>query len=385
MKKAAQKTARKTLKERRATARPGFDTPLFITVLVLVAFGLIMMFSASFASAYYYMGGDSLHYIRGQIIWAVIGLVAMLVISRIDYYILHKWAWFIMLLSLVLLALTLFMRPINGERRWLIIGSFTFQPSELVKFAVICLFSHQISVNQAGMRDFKYGYLQFMILLGVIAVIMLNQTHLSGTILILAIGFTLMLVGGTRPKYFLATAGIGAPLGLAFILLSDKMSYAADRIDMWLNPFGEHASQQTMQSLIAIGSGGLMGLGLGNSRQKHMYVPEAQNDFIFAIICEELGFIGAVFVIALFMFFIFRGLSVALNARDRFGALMAIGITVQIGLQALLNIAVVTNTVPNTGISLPFFSQGGSSLVLLLMEVGVLLSISRFSSKQRSL
>lgn len=372
-----QKTAKKPKKQ---VLR--MDTPLLIVTLVLVVFGLIMMFSASYANAWY-MFGDSYYYIKRQLIFAVIGLMAMLVISRINYHVLHKLAWIFYVVSIVLLIVTLFMPPINNSRRWIIIpGVTTFQPSELAKFAIILLFSHIASVKNEKMKEFKYGFLQPIILIGIIAAIMLQQTHLSGTILIILVGSVLMVIAGTKLRWFGIAGAIAVPLGVAFIFLSEKMEYAMSRINMWIDPFQDRTGDghQIIQSLLAIGSGGIMGLGLGNSRQKHLYVPEPQNDFIFSIICEELGFVGALFIIILFLFFIFRGFAVAMKAPDKFGALLAIGITCQIGIQTFLNIAVVSGTIPNTGISLPFFSQGGTSLAMLLAEMGVLLSVSRFSS-----
>ncbi|MDO4566451.1 MAG: putative lipid II flippase FtsW [Oscillospiraceae bacterium] len=365
--------------------KPKSDSVLLLVTIILVVFGLITMFSASFANAYY-LHGDSYYYIGKQCLYAIIGLAAMWVISHINYRVLHRLALPLAIVSYILLAITLFMPPINGARRWIIIGGFTFQPSEVVKFAVICLFAHLASVKPEKMKGFKYGFLLPMGILLAIAAIMLQQTHLSGTILIFLVGVVLMFVGGTRPMWFGIAAAIVVPAGGAFLLLTDKMSYALERIEIWLNPYIDPlgGGHQIIQSLRAIGSGGLIGLGLGNSRQKHLYVPEPQNDFIFSIICEELGYVGALFVIVLFLIFIFRGFAIALNARDKFGALLAVGITSQIGLQALLNIAVVTGTVPNTGISLPFFSQGGTSLAMLLAEVGVLLAISRYSAMKKS-
>ncbi len=376
------KAARRAAKaEKASVARPQCDRTLLTVTITLVIFGLIMMFSASYANALY-LFGDSYYFIKKQALFALVGIAAMLVISRINYRILHRFAIPLMAVSYVLLIITLFMPAINNSKRWIVIGGFTFQPSEIVKFAVIVLFAHFIAVKPNKMREFKYGFLLPLGVLGAIAAIMLQQTHLSGTILICLVGVVMMFVGGTKPAYFGLTAAVVLPLGAAGLLLTDKMSYALSRIQMWQNPYLDRtgAGHQTIQSLLAIGSGGLMGLGLGNSRQKHLYVPEPQNDFIFSIICEELGYIGALFVIALFVIFVFRGFAVAMNARDKFGAMISIGITAQIGLQALLNIAVVTNTVPNTGISLPFFSQGGTSLAMLLAEVGVLLSVSRYSA-----
>ncbi len=358
------------------------DTPLLIVTFVLVVFGLIMMFSASYANAWY-MFGDSYHYIKSQLPIAILGLVVMLVISRINYHVLHKFAWILYIVSIALLVVTLFMPPLNNSKRWIILpGVPNFQPSELAKFAIIALFSHIASIKNEKMKEFKYGFLQPIILMGVIAAIMLQQPHLSGTILIVMVGSVLMLIAGTRFRWFALVGAIAAPLGVAYIYFSEKLEYAMSRINMWIDPFQDRTGDghQIIQSLLAIGSGGIMGLGLGNSRQKHLYVPEPQNDFIFSIICEELGFVGALFIIILFLVFIFRGFAVAMKAPDKFGALLAIGITCQIGIQAMLNIAVVSGTVPNTGISLPFFSQGGTSLAILLAEVGVLLSVSRYSS-----
>ena len=360
------------------------DGAFIAATLILVVFGLIMMFSASSANALYYHG-DSYYYIKDQVLFAVLGLIAMTVISYIPYRILHRFAWLLYFVSEVMLIITLFMPELNGAKRWIIIGGFTFQPSEVTKFAVICLFAHLIATRPENMKNIRYGFILPMLILGSIAGIMLQQTHLSGTILICTVGVLMILVGGAKMRWFVTSGLVVVPAGLAFIFFTNKMAYAMERINMWLDPFQDRmgAGHQTIQSLFAIGSGGLMGLGLGNSRQKHLYVPEPQNDFIFAIICEELGFIGAVFVIVLFLFFVYRGFAIALNARDKFGAMLAIGVTLQIGIQALFNIAVVTNTIPNTGISLPFFSQGGTSLFMLLAEVGVVLSVSRFSNTQK--
>ena len=360
------------------------DTPLLVITLVLVFFGLLMMYSASFANSYY-MYGDSFRFIKKQVIFAVLGVGAMLLMSHINYHILRTFAWPLYGVSVLLLGVTLFMDPINNAKRWIIIGGFTFQPSEIAKFAVILLFAHLFSARPSLMKKLPYGYILPLGALGLIALIMLNQPHLSGTILICAVGAVLMFVAGSKLKWFLLSGAVVVPLGLAFIFMTDRMSYAMSRIQMWLDPFEDRtgAGHQTIQSLLAIGSGGLFGLGLGNSRQKHLYVPEPQNDFIFSIICEEMGFIGALLVIGLFVAFVQRGFAIAMHAKDKFGALLAIGVTVQVGLQAMLNIAVVTNTIPNTGISLPFFSSGGTSLAMLLWEVGVLLSVSRYSATKK--
>ena len=237
-------------------------------------------------------------------------------------------------------------------------GLGTLQPSEIAKFAVVLVFSHMISLNHDRMKSFTTGVLPFAVILGVVAVLMLLEPHLSGTLLILSIGAVLMFVGGTGLKWFALAGGLGAAaIAAAVVALPELVPYATDRLASWRDPFADPLGEghQTIQSLYAIASGGLAGLGLGNSRQKYLYVPEPQNDFIFSILCEELGFIGAALAVALFLLLLLRGMSIAVRARDKFGALLAVGFVVQVILQAVLNMAVVTNTIPNTGISLPFF------------------------------
>ena len=359
---------------------PGMDLPFFLLVLTLLCFGLVMLYSASCAVGQYRFD-DPYTYIRPQLLFALVGLAALWVASRLDYHILHAWAWPPFGLSLVLLVVVLFMPEYNGCRRWIVIpGLGTLQPSEIAKFSVIVLFSHLISLNHPKMKSFSVGVLPFALILGAVTVLMLLEPHLSGTLLILAIGAVLMFVGGTGLRWFaLAGGGALAALAGALILLPDLVPYAASRLSSWLDPFADPlgAGHQTIQSLYAIGSGGALGLGLGNSRQKHLYVPEPQNDFIFSILCEELGFVGATLVILLFVLLLTRGLAIALRAADKFGALLTVGFTVQVVLQAALNMAVVTNTIPNTGISLPFFSSGGTSLMMLLGEMGLVLSVAR--------
>ena len=269
----------------------------------------------------------------------------------------------------------------NGCKRWLVIpGVGTLQPSEIAKFAVGLAFAHIISLNASRMGSLAVGVLPFGLVLGAVAVLMLLEPHLSGTLLILGIGAVLMFVGGTALRWFLlAGAGAAAAVGAAVAVLPDLVPYAASRLASWLDPFADPLGDghQTIQSLYAIGSGGATGLGLGNSRQKHLFVPEPQNDFIFSIVCEELGFVGALAVIALFVLLLLRGVTLAARAPDRFGGLLVVGFVVQVAMQAALNIAVVTNTIPNTGISLPFFSSGGTSLMMLLGEMGIVLSVSR--------
>ena len=371
---------------RRLAAQPGLDLPFLVLILTLVAFGLVMLGSASWAVGLY-RRGDVYAYLRPQLLFAAVGLAAMYAASRVDYHIYHKLAWPMLGLSLVLLVVVLFMPEYNGCKRWIVLpGLGTLQPSEIAKFSVVLVFSHIIALNQTRMAGFAVGVLPFAVILGVVAVLMLLEPHLSGTLLILAIGAVLMFVGGTGLRWFaLAGAGGLTALSLALILLPDLVPYATDRLASWLDPFADPLGDghQTIQSLYAIGSGGVTGLGLGNSRQKHLYVPEPQNDFIFSILCEELGFVGALLVLLLFFLLLWRGMVIAVRAPDKFGALLVVGFVVQVCLQAVLNIAVVTNTIPNTGISLPFFSSGGTSLMMLLGEMGVVLSVSRQGSQSR--
>ena len=340
---------------------PPMDLPFLVLVLTLVAFGLVMLCSASSAVALY-RRQDAFAYVRPQLLYAAMGLGAMWMASRVDYHIYHKLAWPLLALSLVLPGLG------------------TLQPSEIAKFAVVLVFAHIIALNHDRMGSFAVGVVPFALVLGVVAVLMLLEPHLSGTVLILSIGAVLMFVGGTGLRWFmLAGASGAAAIGTAIVLMPELVPYAADRLNSWLDPFADPLGDghQTIQSLYAIGSGGAAGLGLGNSRQKHLFVPEPQNDFIFSILCEELGFLGACAVILLFSALLWRGITLAAYAPDRFGALLVVGFVVQVALQAVLNIAVVTNTIPNTGISLPFFSSGGTSLMMLLGEMGIVLSVSR--------
>ena len=365
---------------RRLRSQPCLDLPFLCILLLLLSLGLLMLFSAGYAVALY-RRGDAYTYIRPQLLFAALGLVAMYAASLVDYHIWHKLAWPLMGLSLLLLVVVLFMPEYNGCKRWIVLpGLGTLQPSEIAKFAVVLVFSHIISLNHDRMHGFAAGVLPFGILLGLVAVLMLLEPHLSGTLLILSIGAVLMFVGGTGLRWFALAGGLGVGAVFAAVLaLPQLVPYAADRLSSWRDPFADPLGEghQTIQSLYAIASGGIAGLGLGNSRQKYLYVPEPQNDFIFSILCEELGFVGAALVIFLFLLLLLRGITLAVRARDKFGALLVVGFVVQVVLQAILNIAVVTNTIPNTGISLPFFSSGGTSLLMLLGEMGIVLSVSR--------
>lgn len=370
----------------------GLDMPLFIFIMVLLAVGLVVLFSASYAYSYYYEGGDSYYYIRHQGRFALLGIGIMLFASVFDYHRFHFFSLPIYGVSVLLLVMVLLFKgtaiaPLEGEaNRWIQLGPIGFQPSEVTKFAVITMCAHYISQHIDEMHTFRHGVVPFCIMIGLPAALVMLEHHLSGTIIILLLGVVLMFLGGIKMRYFV---GGGALLALALVFYIVFIgSYQMDRVTVWLDPFNPEIDRnmawQTRQSLYAIGSGGLLGVGLGQSRQKYLYLPEPQNDFIFAIVCEELGMVGALVVIVLFSLLIWRGMYVSLHAKDKFGTLLGLGITFQIGIQAVLNICVVTNTVPNTGISLPFFSYGGTALIMLLGEMGILLNISRSSNVERT-
>lgn len=364
--------------------RGKMDMVFFVCVICLLTVGLIMLFSASYAFAYYNYG-NSYQFIVRQAIFAVIGVLAMIGISFVDYHWLAKFhiPQILYGVSIGMLLLVLVLPPMSEDfdyKRWIAVGGFSFQPSEVAKFAIILLFSYLISKNYKRMQEFKYGIVMFFALLGAVCVLLVLEPHLSATILVFLIGVILMIVGGIKLKHMALVGGVGI-IGVAIVVLTGTVDYALGRFQYWLDPWSDATGKgyQTIQSLLAIGSGGLWGRGLGNSRQKYLWVPEPHNDFIFSIVCEELGLIGALCILCGFGILIWRGVSIAMRAPDRFGALLAMGIIFQIGLQTALNILVVTNTIPNTGISLPFFSYGGTSLLMLLGQMGIVLSVSRSS------
>jgi len=362
------------------------DLTFMILVLIVLTIGLIMLFSASFVEALY-REGDSFYYIKKQLIFAVVGIIAMLVIGFfVDYHVLHRFALPIMIVTEILLVVVYFCPPVNGVTRWIpvpVIG--TIQPSEIAKFAVIVMFAHIISLNYKNMGTFKGGVVPFLPFILTVVPLVLFERHLSGGILIAMICAVMMIVGGTKMRWFGLAAGCAGVAGVAayFLKLLDSVWY---RIEVFIDPFvdPQNTGFQNIQSLYAICSGQLMGVGLGNSRQKYLYIPEPQNDFIFAIVCEELGFVGASIILILFALLVWRGFVIASKAKDKFGTMLVIGIIAQVGLQTILNIAVVTKSVPNTGIPLPFFSYGGSALTMLLAEMGVVLSVSRYSNMEKN-
>jgi cell division protein FtsW len=395
--------AKRDLTIEQQLARGPIDLPFLALVLLLTAVGLIMLLSASYASAYYNVdpdvdtGGNPYYYFLKQLRFVIVGVVLMYVVSRVDY----QWLRGLSILGLLggFLLMALVFTPLGyeakGTRRWLDLG-FVFQPSEVMKVAIVMFFSAKLSKRKSqlkgpkkwnkrsitgrigGFLD-KIGFLELIpygLILAAVLVMLLFQRHMSATILIMATAAIVLLVGGIHLGWFF---GAGVVVAGALWYIISKTEYMTARINAWLHPeldpLGD--SFQLWQSQIAIGSGGLLGVGLGNSRQKYLFLPEEHNDFIFAIVCEELGLVGACIVMALFALLIIRGYWLALHARDRFGTLLIVGFTTMIALQTVLNIGVVTGVLPTTGISLPFFSYGGTALVIQMASMGVILSVSR--------
>ena len=357
------------------------DFTLLITIILLLGVGLIMLLSASSPSALADTG-DSYYYFKRQLIFAILGVVAMFAISKIDYRFYQKFYIHAYVVSIILLvAVLLIGREINGAQRWIYITeTFSFQPSELVKFLIIVFYAGLLVKNRDDLPKFKNGFLKhFFWILPIIGLLLL-QPHFSASVVILGIVVVMMLVAGCKFRHFLTAGSILIPIVIVLVVLEP---YRLQRVLTFLDPWQDATDTgwQVIQSLYAIGSGGLFGVGLGDSTQKYLYIPEPHNDFIFSIIGEELGFIGCTLIIILFAVFIWRGILIAMKSPDMFGSLMAIGITALIAIQVIINIAVVTSSMPATGMPLPFFSYGGTALFIILCEMGVLLNISRASAK----
>ncbi len=368
----------------------GIDLPLVIIVITLICFGLLMLFSASFSKAYY-ESGDSYAYIRPQAIFAGIGFVAMLAISYVDYHLFYKFAWLIYGVAIALLLVVLvdtFALSEGVAQRWIEIGSFSFQPSEIGKFAVVVIIAYLLSKNQNKLTSLRDTVIPTFVCAGLIAGLILAERHLSGFVITVTLAIIVMFVGGIQVRWFVILGGIGVAIALILVFTTPVFDYIDERLIGWLDPFATDLPDdvdpyQTIQSLYAIGSGQLFGVGLGQSIQKHSYLPAAQNDFIFSIVCEELGFIGGMIVILLFIALMWRGIVISINAKDKFGMLLGLGMTATVGIQAAYNICVVTNAFPNTGISLPFFSYGGTAMLVTCGMMGVLLSVSRNSYTEK--
>ncbi len=362
-----------------------FDGLFLFAVLLVTAFGTVMVFSAgsAYASVRY---GDSLYFVKKQTVWLLLGFAVMYLASHISPMAYKRFSPHLYAVTLVLLILVLLVGFVgNGAQRWISIGPITIQPSEIAKLSMIMMLSRYFSdfeekaVNYSGGREtFVFGTLIPAVIMAVPIVLVMLQKHLSCIIILGSIGLLLIYVAGINPKYIAAFSGVGAALVTCLALFTD---YTKERITVWRDPeaYKLTGGWQTLQGLMAIGSGGVFGVGLGKSVLKHLYVSEPANDMIFAILCEETGLFGAAVCMILFGFLIYRGCIIALRSEDVFCRLLSLGISIKMAIQVLLNIAVVTNTIPNTGISLPFFSYGGSSLVMLFFEMGIVLSISRYS------
>ena len=367
-------------KEERRLKRTGesVDIPFLLLVLLLLVVGLVMLYSASSAQSEYDTGyAISTKYLQKQAVCGVLGLICMYAFSRISAEFWLKFTWPLYGISIAMLLLVLVAgESVNGARRWINIAGIQFQPSEIAKFTMILMFAKLTKGFGKKAEQFRYGVLGFGgALLGILVPLALEK-HLSAIMLMGMVAVVMMFVAGTSPKWLLAGAGAAAAFVLIYITF---MGYAGDRVTAWLHPEQDpgDTGYQILQSLYAIGSGGLFGLGFGKSRQKYLYLPFQYNDYIFAIICEELGLAGAVLIICLFAVMIMRGYWIALKAKDRFSTVFAAGLVTLIAVQTVLNLCVVTNLLPSTGIALPFFSYGGTALAVNLGEMGVVLSISR--------
>ena len=367
-----------------AKTQNGVDRPFLALIFLILGLGMAMLYSASYAQSEYDSNyTTATRYLTKQAVCAVLGLIGMWLFSRLPASLWYRCAWVLYGCSALLLLLVLAVgQSVNGAKRWITIAGIQFQPSELAKFAMICLLARLTRNFGQNTTKFRYGVLGFgCAMLGLLLPLALEK-HLSAIMLMGMVGVVMMFVAGTSPKWLAAGAALAVLFVLAYVSL---MGYAGDRVTAWLHPEQDPSDTgyQILQSLYAIGSGGLFGLGFGRSRQKYLYLPFQYNDYIFAIVCEELGLVGAVLIMALFAALILRGYWIALRASDRFSTVLAAGLTTLIALQTVLNLCVVTNLLPSTGISLPFFSYGGTALAVNLGEMGVILSISRHRNEPK--
>ncbi len=389
------KTVNKESKKKNALIQkwkkyPNVDFVFLVLALSLLVIGLAMLFSASFAKAYSEQG-DSYYYISKQLQWAVLGLLAMGAASVFPYKFYKPILMVLYPICIVLLSLVYVLPSSDYQKRWIYIGGFQFQPSEIAKLAVILALAYYFSkykklVRKPGEKAIVFEAKNFMVttvipglIFGIPCALVLFETHLSGAILILGVGGMMLIISGCPKRYILPIVILAV---IALLYVAFGTDYMTSRINVFLNPETDPTGDayQIRQSLYAIGSGGLFGVGYGASGQKYLYLPEPQNDFIFAIVAEELGFVGVAAIMALFVLLIWRGIKIGMCAPNRFTAFIAFGITIQIALQVVLNLAVVCNFIPVTGISLPFFSYGGTALAILLGEIGIMLQISRYAS-----
>jgi len=364
----------------------GMDIPFFALTVALLTIGLVMLFSASYPYALQKYG-NSYYFFNRQLFFAVVGVVVMLIVSKLNYKLLKIIINPLFVVTILLLIVVLFYHTNNGDfRRWIPIGGFTLQPSDIAKFTLILTLAYYCSKNYNKMSRPLHGIVYPLLMIGAFCGLIYKEHHLSCTILVFCIGAAIMFSAGTDYRLFIVGLGVIIAVVAVVIIYPDVlMNYAGNRVVAWLDKSFEPRGLrwQTNNSLYAIGSGGLFGVGLGNSKQKFLYVSEPQNDFIFSIVCEELGFIGAAIIIILFGLLFLRGIQIAIKCKDRFASFIVIGIVSQVAIQMIFNILVVTDTIPNTGIALPFFSYGGTAILMLLFEMGVVLSISRKSNQKK--
>jgi len=354
------------------------DFVLFTTIMTLLAIGVVMVFSAS---SYYAMHSpktnyDTFYFLKKQGLWAFISITGMFITIKLDYHRLKKLILPVMLITIVLLIIVLFCPAVNGATRWIPLGFASIQPSEIAKYVVVLYMAKSIENKGENIKSFCYGVLPYFMVSGFYAGMVLLEKNLSIAAVIMIVTIIMVFVGGVKGKHIVALIGSVGLLGVFFILVEP---YRLKRLMSFRNPWADARGDgyQLIQSLLALGSGGIWGMSLGQSRQKCYYIPEPHNDFIFSVIGEELGLIGCTLIIIVFLIFIWRGIRIAINAKDTFGTLLAIGITAVIAIQAIINIAVVTGSMPVTGVPLPFISYGGSSLLINMVAMGVLLNISR--------
>ncbi|MGV8983754.1 stage V sporulation protein E [Clostridium sp.] len=358
------------------------DFVLFAIIMLLVAIGVVMVYSAS---SYYaaFKVNDPEFYLKKQALWACIGSVFMVTAIKVDYHVIKRFTGIIMLVTVVLLLIVLACTPVNGSKRWIPLGFAGFQPSEIAKYAIVVYMAKSLDIKGEKVKEFTKGVLPYLLVSGFYAGLILLEPNLSIATVIMIVTVIILFAVGAR---FFHLFAIGATLVAAVGVLTITASYRMARLLNFMNPF-EHSQDegyQLVQSLLALGSGGVTGAGIGQSRQKCLYIPEPHTDFIFAIIGEELGLIGGAFIILLFVIFVWRGIKTAVTARDMYGTILAIGITSVIAVQAIINIAVVTGSMPVTGVPLPFISYGGSALVFNMFAVGILLNVSRQTVNKNS-
>ncbi|MGL4569729.1 MAG: stage V sporulation protein E [Clostridium sp.] len=357
------------------------DFGIFCVIVLLLAVGVVMVYSAS---SYYSMFkyDDSMHYLKRQLVWCVLGVIAMMFMMTIDYHKLKRWTLFLVIATVPILLAVFLFPGVNGAQRWIQLGPFSFQPSELAKYVVVIYLAMFLEKKGDGIKNFKTGVLPCFFVAGIFAAIVLAEKNLSIASVIMIVTFIMVFAAGARKFHMFGV--ITPALVSAALVFSLGVGYRRKRMLNFINPWKDPAGDgyQLIQSFYALGAGGITGLGLGQSRQKMLYMPEPHNDFIFAIIGEELGLIGCLIIIALFVVFVWRGIRIAMKAKDSYGSMLAIGITSIIAIQSIINIAVVTGSMPVTGVPLPFISYGGTSLVINLMAMGILLNISRQTERK---